>query len=490
MMVEDYRVDAQNPKQYLVLADQRGSVLGVVDRDNGQILEKFHYNLTGLCKVTDAAGNEQGNFSNLVPFGYLGMPVDPLTLKNHTHYREYDPITSRWMSEDPAGYQDGLNLYAAYMGINGEDPLGLANWCAGFPNGENAYYTGISTTTSPRMALAEGMLAIKQKERDRFAAAVAEHGHVPWYTLWGTYLESMVQEASIGIAMFPFTTGEEMKDSYVVARENGCNVLVSAASSATQSPINPGRWFYEATSGNSLSVYNFDEKLNGWQRAQQGLALVSMGTGTLYKAGITGPTLKIPSSVQANVLALQLRLAPLKSPKAPILGPVKSGYHSSSLKNIFNTRASFIVDSNGTVFVKPKTSFYVAPDGSTVPATAYRYMASEYASKTIQSMSAPRLSYFGFEKINSASGAGARFQVLRPDWSDTRLRGQFDTLQLFDNGFINARIPYADGGRAIFLEPHANFYPISTHGSGGGHQLIPILDRGVKFNEVMLLRER
>ena len=36
-----------------------------------------------------------------------------------------DPLHARWLSEDPAGYADGLNLYNAYMGVNGVDPLGL-----------------------------------------------------------------------------------------------------------------------------------------------------------------------------------------------------------------------------------------------------------------------------------------------------------------------------------------------------------------------------
>jgi hypothetical protein len=42
-----------------------------------------------------------------------------------TQYREYDPVHGRWLSPAPAGYRDGLNLYAAYMGVNGIDPLGL-----------------------------------------------------------------------------------------------------------------------------------------------------------------------------------------------------------------------------------------------------------------------------------------------------------------------------------------------------------------------------
>lgn len=50
------------------------------------------------------------------------------------------------------------------------------------------------------------------------------------------------------------------------------------------------------------------------------------------------------------------------------------------------------------------TDFYVTPNGEVVPATGYRYMDSKYAEQTMESMSAPG-SYFGFEKLDSASAA-------------------------------------------------------------------------------------
>jgi hypothetical protein len=56
------------------------------------------------------------------------MYRDPYTGHYLTHYRVYDPHTARWLTHDPAGFQDGLNLYAAYMGVNGVDPLGLWKW--------------------------------------------------------------------------------------------------------------------------------------------------------------------------------------------------------------------------------------------------------------------------------------------------------------------------------------------------------------------------
>jgi hypothetical protein len=136
----------------------------------------------------------------------------------------------------------------------------------------------------------------------------------------------------------------------------------------------------------------------------------------------------------------------------------------------------------------PQTTFYVSPDGTVMPATAYRYMDSKFANATIESLSSPKLSYFGFEEINSASAAGARYQVLMPDWSDMKLRGEFDTIQLFDEfGNVNAKVPMANGGRANFPEPFTTYYPVETHGAGGGVQLVPVIDAGVNFRRVELI---
>ncbi len=119
---------------YAVLTDDRGSVMGLVT-DDGTLVEQLYYNSTGLCKSWDPASNSWNTHpdnaaynlgrSEYIPFGYLGMYRDRFTGKYHTHYREYDPVHARWLSEDPAGYADGLNLYNAYMGVNGVDPLGL-----------------------------------------------------------------------------------------------------------------------------------------------------------------------------------------------------------------------------------------------------------------------------------------------------------------------------------------------------------------------------
>ncbi len=126
------------PAYNVLLTDDRGTVMGVTDT-SGALLEKLYYNTSGLCRSYDATVTP--NLPNLrygtsynigrslrQPFGYLGMYRDRFTGLYHTHFRDYDPVHSRWLSEDPAGYADGLNLNAAYMDVNGVDPLGLAGW--------------------------------------------------------------------------------------------------------------------------------------------------------------------------------------------------------------------------------------------------------------------------------------------------------------------------------------------------------------------------
>ncbi len=66
------------------------------------------------------------------PFKYVGQ-YGVMTEANGLYYmraRYYDPATGRFISEDPAGFKGGLNLYA-YVGGNPVieiDPTGLVKW--------------------------------------------------------------------------------------------------------------------------------------------------------------------------------------------------------------------------------------------------------------------------------------------------------------------------------------------------------------------------
>ena len=110
------------------------------------------------------------------------------------------------------------------------------------------------------------------------------------------------------------------------------------------------------------------------------------------------------------------------------------------------------------------TDFYVTPSGDVVPATGYRYMDSKYAEQTMETMCAPG-SYFGFEKFDSASAAQDAFQIA-PEWSDCKLRGEFDTLQVIGEMYV----PKTYGDQGPGLEPFTCCYP--EYGKGGCQQFV------------------
>ena len=126
-----------------------------------------------------------------------------------------------------------------------------------------------------------------------------------------------------------------------------------------------------------------------------------------------------------------------------------------------------------------KADFYVKPNGELVPSTGYRYMDSRYANQTLESMEAPG-SYFGVEKFDSAAAARDAYQV-STEWSNCRLRGQFDTLHVIDE----VRVPRTFGDKGTSLEPITRCYP--EYGKGG-HQQFICKDK-LKFDQVDIIGE-
>ena len=78
--------------------------------------------------------------------------------------------------------------------------------------------------------------------------------------------------------------------------------------------------------------------------------------------------------------------------------------------------------------VTSKSDFYVSPDGRILSSTAYRYMDSKYAEQTMRTMEVPR-SYIGLSKFDLASKMQDAYQI-SPAWSNAKLRGEFDILQI------------------------------------------------------------
>ncbi|SIO96771.1 Putative deoxyribonuclease RhsC [Vibrio spartinae] len=145
-----------------------------------------------------------------------------------------------------------------------------------------------------------------------------------------------------------------------------------------------------------------------------------------------------------------------------------------------------------------KPDFYVGPSGpsSTLPSTGFRYMDSSFADQTMKSMEAP-LSYFGFTDFNSGKQAREAFQIYYDkndplnSWSDARLKGEFDTLQLYDlKGKPQVRVPMEAGDHGNIPEPFTRYYP--EYGKGGERQLIPFDMSNkpmIKFRAVKIIEE-
>lgn len=104
-------------------------------------------------------------------------------------------------------------------------------------------------------------------------------------------------------------------------------------------------------------------------------------------------------------------------------------------------------------------------------------MNSKYADQTMKTMSAPG-SYFGFNKYDSAREAQDAFQIA-PEWSDCKVRGEFDTLQAIDEMYV----PKAFGDQGPGLEPFTRCYP--EYGKGGCQQFI--YKGTIKFRKVDII---
>ena len=89
----------------------------------------------------------------------------------------------------------------------------------------------------------------------------------------------------------------------------------------------------------------------------------------------------------------------------------------------------------------------------TLPSTFYHHMDSKYAEQTMRIMEAPR-SYIGLSKFDLASKMQEAYQI-SPAWSNVKIRGEFDILQIMDNVYVSKEA--GDTGKV--LEPITSYYP-------------------------------
>lgn len=105
------------------------SVFAVTD-ETGAVLERYQYDPYGNQSIFDASFNGLTNSAIEQEFTYTGQRFDAETNLFYYKNRYYSSNQGRFISRDPIGYEDGMNLYEYVDGSpnNLVDTFGLKKW--------------------------------------------------------------------------------------------------------------------------------------------------------------------------------------------------------------------------------------------------------------------------------------------------------------------------------------------------------------------------
>lgn len=114
-------------KTYAPVHDIAGNVIQLIDPKNRQIVESYRYSAFGEETIYNV--NNDSEKVSLVsnPWRFAEKRVNQTGLV-HFGLRFYDPTIGRWITQDPAGFIDGPNLYAYLHNnpLNYLDSFGLS----------------------------------------------------------------------------------------------------------------------------------------------------------------------------------------------------------------------------------------------------------------------------------------------------------------------------------------------------------------------------
>ena len=123
-------------RTYYAIKDHLGSVLAMVDT-TGTVVEQYRFDAWGRTTVYDGVGQPLAQSALGNRYVWQGREISWATGLYLFRARWYDPVTSRWLSNDPIGISGGLNQYV-FCGnnpVNFSDPLGLtSDWAFWDPN--------------------------------------------------------------------------------------------------------------------------------------------------------------------------------------------------------------------------------------------------------------------------------------------------------------------------------------------------------------------
>jgi RHS repeat-associated protein len=98
-------------KQFYRFKDRQYSVQAITD-SLGNIVESYSYNSFGILTMKNSSSNVilKSNVNNSIT--YTGRSYDSESDLYYYRNRMYSPSLGRFISQDPKGYIDGMNLYA------------------------------------------------------------------------------------------------------------------------------------------------------------------------------------------------------------------------------------------------------------------------------------------------------------------------------------------------------------------------------------------
>ena len=105
---------------YYYITDHLGTVHAITDA-SGAVVESYDYDAWGNVRVFNAAGTQIPASGIGNRFTFQGREMSWATGLINFRARWYDPVTGRWLSNDPIGISGGLNQYVAC----GNSPLWL-----------------------------------------------------------------------------------------------------------------------------------------------------------------------------------------------------------------------------------------------------------------------------------------------------------------------------------------------------------------------------
>ncbi len=112
--------------KYGVTRNRQWSVTALHDLANGNVVERYAYELTGKRTIYAANGTTVRTTSSYGnPFGYTNRWHDDESGLMYFRARYYNPLTGEFLSRDPMEFVDGMSLYRGYMGLVDTDPFGL-----------------------------------------------------------------------------------------------------------------------------------------------------------------------------------------------------------------------------------------------------------------------------------------------------------------------------------------------------------------------------